>query len=385
MENTIDLQNYKGRSQAFIKHTLLKAYLKRLFMIIGQHERVIRYVDCFAGPWQEGSNDLSDTSIAISLNIMKECRESLLQRGKDVKFKALYIEKIKKSYKKLQSFLDSNVYDGVEAESLNGEFHTLREDILKWCGEGEFTFFFIDPTGWKHVVEIETLHPLLKRRRSEFLINFMFDFILRAHSQTLFQEHMINIFGTVPNTEGKSSKEREEYLVKMYINELKNSLDQTGSKPRASYVKVRDPLKDRTKYDLVYITRHQKGIVVFMEASEPLGLIQKKICAQVRQENQIEKSGQQVWFAPNTSSMENEGVDLEVVKKYWLNKLSFEPIIFGEEQLADMHEETGWFQSDFQGAFNELLDEGKVANLNAKRKRPKKAVHFNKREFLKKL
>ena len=50
MEKTFDLENYKGRSQAYIKHRLLEAYLKRLFMIIGQHEKVIRYVDCFAGP-----------------------------------------------------------------------------------------------------------------------------------------------------------------------------------------------------------------------------------------------------------------------------------------------------------------------------------------------
>ncbi len=47
-------------------------------------------------------------------------------------------------------------------------------------------FSFIDPTGWKNVVEIDTLLPLLQRRHSEYLINFMFDFILRAHNQELF-------------------------------------------------------------------------------------------------------------------------------------------------------------------------------------------------------
>ena len=45
-------ENYKNREQAFIKHTLLRSYLERLFMIIGHRERVISYVDCFAGPWQ---------------------------------------------------------------------------------------------------------------------------------------------------------------------------------------------------------------------------------------------------------------------------------------------------------------------------------------------
>ena len=209
MENTFDLENYKGRSQAFIKHSLLKAYLMRLFMIIGQNERAIRYVVFFA--------------------------------------------------------------------------------------------------------------------------------------------------------------------------------DKTGKKPRVAYVKVLDPFKDRTKYDLIYITRHPKGVVVFMDESEKLDLVQKKVRAQVQQEKRINNSGQQELFSPAMPEAEDEGVDLEVVKNYWLKKLSFKPIMHGEEQLADMLEDTGWFQSDFQRAFNELLDECKVKNLDAIRRRPKKAVHFDKNEFLMKL
>ncbi|KAF0220195.1 MAG: hypothetical protein FD174_1434 [Geobacteraceae bacterium] len=42
---------YRGREQAYFKHCLLEAYLERLFMIVGQHQRTICYVDCFAGPW----------------------------------------------------------------------------------------------------------------------------------------------------------------------------------------------------------------------------------------------------------------------------------------------------------------------------------------------
>jgi hypothetical protein len=86
MDTTLNLDHYERKSQTFIKHKLLEAYLKRLFMIIGQHESIIRYVDCFAGPWQEDSDELEATSIAISLKIMKECRESLLKQNKDVHF-----------------------------------------------------------------------------------------------------------------------------------------------------------------------------------------------------------------------------------------------------------------------------------------------------------
>ena len=75
-------EDYKGKEQTYIKHTLLNNYLYRLFMIIGRYEDSISYVDCFAGPWQEDSDDLRATSIAISLNIMKKCQEGLSQRGK---------------------------------------------------------------------------------------------------------------------------------------------------------------------------------------------------------------------------------------------------------------------------------------------------------------
>ena len=94
-------------------------------------------------------------------------------------------------------------------------------------------------------------------------------------------------------------------------------------------------MKDRTKYDLVYITRHPKGIVVFMDESEQLNIIQRKVRAQVQQENKLEKTGQMVWIKPEIIDEDSEKVDLETVKKYWLNKLTFEPKVFGEEQLAD--------------------------------------------------
>ncbi len=379
-------EHYKGREQALIKHTLLQAYLKRLFMIIGQREQRICYVDCFAGPWKEGSEDLKDTSIAISLNIMRECHEGLRTLGKNVRFRALFIEKNIKSYKRLNSFLEKESTEEVNAESLHGDFYSHRPDILRWCGNDDFTFFFIDPTGWKDVVEIDTLRPLLQRRRSEYLINFMFDFILRVHNQENFEEHMIRIFGEVPDTSGLTPEKREKYLLDLYRSRLiKTQPYSHSNKPRSAFVKILDPYKDRTKYDLVYLTRHPFGIKVFMEASEKLDLVQKFVRAQVKQERRVAKSSQMEWIAADFGIKDDVKTDLSEIKEYWLRKLSYEPERFRYEELADMLEEKGWFISDFQKAFNELISEGKVKNLDASRKRPVHAVHFDKGEFLKKL
>ena len=378
-------RDYKGKEQSFIKHRLLKTYLERLFMIIGQYENRIRYVDCFAGPWKAESDDFKDTSIAISLNIMKGCHESLKKQGKNIRFKALFIEKNIESYKRLNSFLKKESTEEVSAVPLHGDFYSLRSDILRWCGNDDFTFFFIDPTGWK-VVEIDTLYPLLQRRRSEYLINFMFYSIVRVHNQAIFEEHMIKIFGEVPNTTGLSPEAREKYLLDLYRNQLKKVQPiSAGRKPRSAYVKILDPYKDQTKYDLVYLTRHPLGIKVFMEASEKLDIVQKKVRSKVKQDHRIGKSGQlELEFTDFGVNRDNK-LDLSAVKDYWLSKLSFKPKRFGIEELADMLEETDWFISDLQKAFKELIKDGKAENCHAKRVRPKHVVHFEKNESLKRV
>ena len=385
-------EDYKGKEQTYIKHTLLNNYLYRLFMIIGRYEDSISYVDCFAGPWQEGRDDLRDTSIAISLNIMKKCQEGLSQLGKNVQFNALYIEKDKESFDKLESFLAKKEWNEVDAKALPGEFYELRDDILKWCGEGNFTFFFVDHTGWRKAIEIPTLRPLLQRQNSEYLINFMFDFVLRAHTQTQFEEQMKEIFGEVLDTTGMTPKEREVFFMKQYRKRLKSAQPSTTRKPRSAYVKVLYPLKDRTIYDMVYLTRHPLGIVVFMEVLEKLDLIQKKVRAQAKQERRVEKSGQQEFPSAFTKiKYKDDKIGLSEVKDYWLSKLSYEPKRFGVVEFADMIEETDWFINDFQMAVKELHDEGKVINTDAKNieRRQTLFVNYkanaNKGEFLKKI
>jgi GMT-like wHTH domain len=214
----------------------------------------------------------------------------------------------------------------------------------------------------------------------------MFYSILRVHNQAIFEKHMIRIFGEIPDTNGMTPLEREEYLLDLYRTHLKKAQpDIKNKKSRSAYVKILDPYKDRTKYDLVYLTRHPLGIKVFMEASEKLDLVQKFVRAKVKQKRRIDKSRQMELFSAGINIANEDKVNLSDVKKYWLSKLSYESRRFGDEELADMLEETGWFISDFQKAFNELISEGKVKNLDASRKRPVHAIHFDKKELLRKV
>jgi hypothetical protein len=131
-----------------------------------------------------------------------------------------------------------------------------------------------------------------------------------------------------------------------------------------------------------YLTRHPLGIVKFMDASEKMDSVQKHVRARTKQQRRIEATGQEELFTDIIDAGNSDTVDIDVVKRYWLTKLSHEPRQFGHEELADMLEETNWFESNFQQAFNELIDEGKATNLDATRTRPKKPVHFEKKERL---
>jgi three-Cys-motif partner protein len=294
-----------------------------------------------------------------------------------VHFRALFIEQNGKSCQKLEEYLASREIEGIETQAFKGSFKELIPQILNWCGSQGFTFFFIDPKGWKNDVERPTLAPLLERPNSEYLINFMYGFLSRFVSDVKLQEDMRRIFGIVPDVQGMTPEQREAFLLSLYRNNLKQVLPVDGGKPRTAYVKVLKPTKDRTLYHLVYLTRHPKGIVVFMDASDKLELVQKRARAAAKQNERVQRRGQMELFAAAAHvSDERSEIDLEV-QEYWLNKLRYTPECYGVEELADMLEETGWFESDFQKAFAELTQKGLVKNLNATHKRRSKFIHFD--------
>ena len=372
-------QAYEGREHSFIKHQLLEGYIKRLFMIVGQKEKVIKFVDCFAGPWESQDEEFNDTSIGIVCNIMRECKEGLKKSfRREVNFEALFIEKSDSAYSKLKCFCDDNLDDGINLDCRKGDFHKLISEILRWCGNNDFVFFFIDPKGWKNAIEIPTLEPMLQRPRSEFLVNLMFPFIVRVIPQQQFRRDMSTIFGSIPSVDGMCSDKKEEYLLHQYREYVKKVIPDIGGKPRSAYVRVEHPVQNRTKYDLVYFTHSPMGIKVFIEVSEKLDNVQRILRAEQKQKYREYKSSQLEFAWESSINVEQvDSPDIETIKSYWLQKLSFEPQQYGIIQLADMLEETGWFISDLQKGLKELQAEGLVKNLDCQRKRPKHSVHFH--------
>lgn len=375
---------YQGREQAYIKHRLLEGYLEKLFLIIGSSARRLNlteicYVDCFAGPWSSESDDLSDTSIGISLRILKKCQDSLRARAISVKFRALYVEKDKASFQRLEKFLREKVPADIQAKALNGDFVDLRSKILEWCDESAFVFFFIDPKGWSPV-SINTLRPMLRRRRSEFLINFMYDFVNRTASMADWKNEISELLGESVDAAGLSPESREKLLLSTYRKNLKGELPPDAQwKPRSGYVRVLDRSKERPKYHLVYLTTHPRGVVEFMEISEGIDQIQKQVRASTKSAVRSAKTGMDDMFGSETFVDDKGGhADETAVLQYWRDLLAGGGArLIGEEEFANMLEETNWFPGDFQRALNLLVNAAEVENLDAKGKRPKKPLHWD--------
>ncbi|HVB48354.1 MAG TPA: three-Cys-motif partner protein TcmP [Burkholderiales bacterium] len=379
---------YVGREQAFIKHELLKSYLEKLFHIVGLGARRLGvkelcYVDCFAGPWSDESEDLGGTSIAISLAMLEKCRAKLGELGVTPKFRSLYVEKSQRAFARLEAFLSKRHESEIRAEPRHGDFADLRQEILRWCGDDAFVFFFIDPKGWADV-GVDILEPLLRREKSEFLINFQYNFINRTASMDEWRNEIKQLLGEAVDPAGMEPSERERRLVNTYRRNLMLKMPATVAFPaRSAYVRVIDPSKDRPKYHLVYLTCHPRGVVEFMEISETVALIQKQVRASKRDEARARKSGMEDLFGAESLIDREEGhVGPDEVDRYWREYLAGGVKVLGEAEFASILERTNWFPGDLQSSLLRLMDAGLVQNLDAARRRPKKPLHWDKAERL---
>lgn len=376
---------YEGREQALVKHALLKGYLEKLVLIIGMSAKQARkadicFVDCFAGPWGSQGEQLEGTSISLSLKTLEDCKAKLASLGVDATMRAFYVEKDPNAFGRLKAFLDSPVFPGVKRDCRNGDFVDLRSDILQWCGRDAFVFFFVDPKGWKDIL-VENMQPLLARPRSEFLINFAYNFINRTAAMKEWQDDMRRLLGSQVDLTGLSPAQREDALVNAYRTGLKDCVPASarGFRARTAYVSILDPVRQRTKYHLIYLTSHPTGITEFMEISEKVELLQ----ARVRMAKQIDvreqKTGVGDLFATDTVQDAGDGrSNPDAVDNFWRQYLAQGERRIGTAEFAHILESTNWLPVELQTSLVRLVKAGIVKNLYADAtKRRSRPLHYD--------
>ena len=178
MQPKIEL--YQGREQSYLKHLFLQQYLESAaYKLFQGRSPVFNFVDAFAGPWRNtDAIGQTDTSFALALTTLENVRNILEGIGlKGLRVRFLFCERDPESFSRLEAFADSN--RNFEIKVFPGAFEQNLEVIEAACREAEsnFTFTFIDPTGWD--VDSRPIFAFLKSLRGEVLFNFMSEHVNR--------------------------------------------------------------------------------------------------------------------------------------------------------------------------------------------------------------
>jgi three-Cys-motif partner protein len=385
MGSFIQHDKYDGREQARIKHILLEKYLEKLFFIVGNNGNKntvieLNYVDCFAGPWLDESQTLDTSSIAISLSVLNKVKNTLIQAGYSIKMRALFVEKDKRSIEKGEQYLSNRKSDSIDAKYIHGDFAENIDNILKWCGNG-FTFFFIDPKGYKSI-SLDIIQPLLERKRSEFLINFMYEFINRNASMESQKINILELMGENIDLEYLDAEEREYEILKTYRKNIKLRAKHKDS--WVAYSRVIHPDKNRTKYHLIYFTTHPKGIIEFSEIAETVEKTQQKTRAEKHEAKLAQKNAMDDLFGGSGSEYVRTENNNDEIDSYWLMILKTESRKFDARAFANILEHTDWSPKLLQESLGRLIKAGRIENVDdINKQRRSRFLHYEKCERLK--
>ena len=256
---------YLGREQTQVKHHLLKDYLAALANIVGQRYRSITYVDCFSGPWKAASQKYEDTSFGIAIAELKKARNQLkAQFARDVNMRCFFIEKSPRAFQELKAFLDRTKEAGLELQAKNGRFEDLISEIAGFVlgSVNTFSFFFIDPKGWK-TVAIRTLKPLLRIERSEVLINLMTSH-LRRFEKTQNLSALFDSEAYSHKLVGLKGQDLDDAMVGIYSDQLRK----LGGYDYVCAAIVLRPSIDTPHYRLIYGSRNALGLAKFKDAEK---------------------------------------------------------------------------------------------------------------------
>ena len=294
------LDDYAGREQAYVKHIFLERYLEALFHKTGSVYNHICYVDGFAGPWLSADETFNDTSFGVALSALRTAKGSLHARGRHVKMTALLVERDEEAHGKLLTLQVR--YPDIEIKTYNHDFRSIVTQLAQDIPRDAFAFFLIDPKGWR--IPLEQLRPLLSRRNSEVVFNFMFEFINRAASMS--QPIVIQgLDELMPNSLWKTRlQQKEDRITELTMEDRKevlvgafgDSLKHIGGYSYVAELTILRPVRERPLYCLVYGSKHERGIEVFRDCQMNAMKMQAQLRAAGKVKVKEARSGQNEMF-----------------------------------------------------------------------------------------
>lgn len=243
--------------QTKMKHQVLVEYMKNWSKILSANNSVY-YYDCFGGCGAYLDEDGTEKfgSPFLITDIADELTEKY---GK--KMYVLVSEPDKDNYDNLVKIRAVRNSPSSNPRLANQTFEGIihNSKIIELYRKYP-SFFFIDPFGFS--LKIEDVIDIMRYRRNEILINFMFDYINRFINYESCDARFDELFGCKDWRQARvlSGEQRESFIIGLYRRQLKKF---------SKYVfcfRMSYPDRDRTYYYLIHATNNQKGSSIMKSA-----------------------------------------------------------------------------------------------------------------------
>jgi three-Cys-motif partner protein len=242
------------------KHSILRRYLEAWFPKLAWTKRVV-FIDGFAGPGEYSDGEPGSPIIALQAAI--EHRGNL--SGCVLEY--IFVERDHDRYEHLRGLLQNlSKPENIKLQPVHGEFADELEGLLDQLeAEGKNlapSFFMVDPFGFSGV-PFALIARAAKQPRSEFLISFMYESIVRWRNHPDHEETFDNLFGCSEWREADAfddPNERKHFLLDLYTSQL----EKAGLK----YTRTFEMLDEgnRTEYFLVFASHSIEGLKAMKDA-----------------------------------------------------------------------------------------------------------------------
>lgn len=361
---------YEDREQTEVKHRILERYLKTFIPIVGAWARDITYIDCLAGPWKSEDPNLSDTSFARAIDVIRSTKKILAERGKYPTIRCLFIERDPSAFKLLKAFCDRTT--DVDVLAKNWDFMDRIQDVVSFGrerGKDSFPFVFLDPTGWEPL-QIDLIAPILRLNPGEVLINLMTSWITRFLSDETKQWNRL-VGSDWLKLVALEGEDREDQLVRSYAT----SVRKTGAFEYVCTMPVMKSDQDTFHYHMIYGTRHERGVEVFKDTEKNVDTFMHETRAQAQERKRFAQTGQYSLLDPQARYREARfsrfrQKNIELARGEVRSLLESKPAIrYADAWLTAMQYSTVT-ESDLRGWIDEWVtnDSLEVTNKTPKQK-----------------
>lgn len=255
---------YSGREQTKAKHFILKHYLEALaFKVLTFSD--ITYVDGFSGPWETKTENFSDSSFMIAIQVLKDAQRKIFERdGKRRRIQCFFSETNSEAFAQLQAAVAPfhKPDEGFEIKTYYGKFEDAVGEIQTFINSS-FPLIFIDPTGWTGY-PLDKIKALFLRRKCEVLINFMYEFVNRFASTD--DEEIIASLNPILGGAGwrdrlDANLPRGTAVEKLFRETLKG----VGNFDFVISTKIDKATSERPHFFITYGTKNVEGLKTFRE------------------------------------------------------------------------------------------------------------------------